>query len=101
MTDKPRSDFDAYYFSGHAVQRMFQKKIRKSDVLAVITNGKIIASYPDDNPFPSYLKLGFIDDRPLHVVFAVDQSSRICHIITVYPPDAMLWSEDFKTRRKR
>ena len=37
-------------FSGHAVQRMFERGIREKDVIEVIKTGKIIASYPDDDP---------------------------------------------------
>lgn len=91
----------AYYFSGHAVQRMFEKNISKEDVLTVIANGSVIATYSDDKPFPSFLKLGFVNERPIHVVFAVDEESGTCHVITVYPPDPDLWNNDFKSRRKR
>lgn len=71
----------------------------RNDVVEVIATGEIIAEYPDDRPFPSYLMLGFKNLRPLHVVFAVDEDSQTCHIITVYSPDSSLWSEDFKIRR--
>ncbi len=90
-----------FYFSGHAVRRMFEKRISKSDVLEVIARGEVIAEYADDKPFPGSLILGFVDDRPIHVVIAVDQESQTCHIITVYRPVPVLWSEDFKLRRKQ
>lgn len=93
--------FKHIFFSGHAVQRMFEKQISKDDVDAVIADGEIIAEYPEDKPFPSYLMLGFRNLRPLHVVLAVDEDSQTCHIITVYPPDSSLWNEDFKIRRTR
>jgi hypothetical protein len=79
---------------------MFEKRISKSDVLEVISDGEVIADYPDDTPFPSALILGFVEDRPIHVVTAIDQESQTCHIITVYRPDSILWSENFKLRRK-
>lgn len=90
-----------FYFSGHAVRRMFEKRISKSDVLEVISDGEVIADYPDDTPFPSALILGFVEDRPIHVVSAIDPESQTCHIITVYRPDSILWSEDYKLRRKK
>lgn len=92
-------NYEQINFSGHAVERMFEKRITKNDVVEVIATGEIIAEYPDDRPFPSYLMLGFKNLRPLHVVFAVDEDSQTCHIITVYSPDSSLWSEDFKIRR--
>ena len=91
---------EKYYFSGHAVQRMFEKRISKSDVLEVVTGGTIINEYPDDQPFPSMLVLGFVKEQPVHVVLAIDQDSQTCHIITAYRPDRSLWTDDFKLRRK-
>jgi hypothetical protein len=60
----------------------------------------MIASYPDDIPYPSYLMLGFIGGTPLHVVVGVDANNHHCYVITVYVPDPTRWSEDFKTRKQ-
>jgi hypothetical protein len=59
----------------------------------------VIASYPDDAPYPSVLVLGFDHGRPVHVVVARDAGAALCHIVTVYRSDPELWSDDFKTRR--
>ena len=40
---------------------------------------------------------GFAAGRPLHVVVAESPAERI--IVTVYEPDATLWSQDWTTRR--
>jgi hypothetical protein len=45
-------------FSGHAVQRMFERAITATDVRAVIESGEIIADYPSDLPFPSSFLVG-------------------------------------------
>jgi hypothetical protein len=86
-------------FSGHAVQRMFQRGLTTLEVQDVIEQGVIIADYPDDVPFPSYLLLGWIKDRPLHVVLALDGENHRCYVITAYIPDRAQWDADFKTRR--
>ena len=86
-------------FSGHAVQRMFERGITQEAIRTVIRTGQEIASYPDDRPFPSSILLGFVDGRPHHLVLALDSATETCHIITVYIPDPALWSSDFKTRR--
>jgi len=86
-------------FSNHAVQRMFERGIRPSDVRTVITSGEVIAEYQDDRPYPSYVILSFIKDRPIHVVVAVEPDTRECYVVTVYPPDPELWNSDFRTRR--
>jgi hypothetical protein len=87
-------------FSGHAVQRMFQRGIGTPDIMAVIEHGEIIAEYPEDFPFPSYLLLGWLKNRPIHVVVAVNHENQQCYIITAYIPDKKQWNQDFKTRSK-
>jgi hypothetical protein len=47
-------------FTGHAIQRMFERAISRDDVLAVIEQGEAIAEYTDDKPHPSRLLLGFV-----------------------------------------
>ncbi|MGK5093225.1 DUF4258 domain-containing protein [Deltaproteobacteria bacterium TL4] len=87
-------------FSGHAIQRMFERKITKDSVKKVIISGEIIKDYPNDQPYPSMLLLGFEEDRPLHVVLGIDPHDQTGYVVTVYEPDSKLWSTNFKTRRK-
>ena len=86
-------------FSGHAIRQIFGRGFKKDDVIITIQGGQVIADYPDDRPYPSCLKLGFVDNIPLHVVFAVDEEQQVGIVITAYIPDAKLWSGDFKSRR--
>ena len=78
---------------------MFGRAISKDDALEAVKSGEIIATYPKDTPFPSYLMLHFINDRAIHVVVSADQQDGTCYIITAYPPDLLVWDADFKTRR--
>ena len=78
---------------------MFQREVSVDDVLRVVRAGEVIAEYPDDEPFPSYLILGFSNNDPLHVVVGRDDASGSCHIITVYSPNPSLWGEDYRTRQ--
>jgi len=55
-------------FTGHAMRRMFERDISPDQVEQAVSAGEMIASYPDDRPYPSYLILGFVDELPLHVV---------------------------------
>lgn len=57
-------------FSGHALQRMFERALDKDVILDVINRGEVIAEYPNDSPYPSYLLLGFVSGEPVHVVLA-------------------------------
>jgi len=86
-------------FSGHAIRRIFERGIAVSGIREILRVGEIIADYPDDHPLPSFLILGLIDNRPIHVVVAVENETIICYVITVYEPDPTLWSDDFKKRR--
>lgn len=90
-----------YYFSSHAVQRMFERKINKNSVISAIKEGEVIADYPDDKPYPSCLILYFVKSKPIHAVVALDIAEEKCYIITVYIPSIKIWHEDFKTRRDK
>lgn len=85
-------------FRAHAIQRMFQRRVRIQDVQAVLTFGEIIEDYPLDTPYPSRLVLGWSEGRPLHVVAADNAQDQETYVITVYEPDPALWSSDFRRR---
>lgn len=79
---------------------MFQRDVNEEDVEYVIQNGEVIEHYPDDYPYPSFLVLGYVDNRPLHVVYAQDNAGNAI-VITVYEPTLEKWMDDLKTRRER
>ncbi|WP_407080174.1 DUF4258 domain-containing protein [Candidatus Methylospira mobilis] len=86
-------------FSAHAVTRAFQRGLSEEEIFQVITDGEMIADYPDDTPYPSRLILGYAHARPIHVVPAQEPNSRVCFVVTAYQPDSNLWSETFRNRR--
>ncbi|MCH8021344.1 DUF4258 domain-containing protein [candidate division KSB1 bacterium] len=86
--------------SAHSIQRMFEREVSKKSVSYVIINGEIIAEYPNDTPYPSYMILGFVGEQPIHVVIAFDSKNKVCYIITAYIPDKTKWLPDYKTRKK-
>jgi hypothetical protein len=87
-----------YEYSNHAIAQMFKRGISADEVEAAIENGENIKEYPQDTPFPSFLKLYFSNARPIHVVVSQDNSTGICFVITAYQPDPSLWNSDFKTK---
>jgi len=87
-------------FRAHALQRMLERHISMEEVESVLKAGETIATYPDDEPYPSRLILGWVGDRPLHVVVADDPVGNVLIVITVYEPDPALWESDFRRRRK-
>ena len=64
----------------------------------MIDTGEIIREYPDDTPFSSRLILGWLEQRPLHVVAADDNDNHTI-IITAYEPDIAIWESDFKRKK--
>ncbi len=84
-------------FGRHAAQRMFERGITQADVQTALSAGQVIEDYPTDYPLPSCLWMGYSGSRPLHIVYANSpQGDRI--IITVYEPDAALWTDNFTKR---
>ena len=88
-------------FSGHAIQRMFERGISRDDVLVVIAQGETIAEYSDDRPYPSRLLLGSVKTKPLHIVLASDEVAGLCIVVTVYEPALEHWNSDFRTRNMK
>lgn len=78
---------------------MFDRRLTKKHVITVIGHGRVIMEYPDDKPYPSCLMLGFSENTPIHVVFAVDKENRIGIVVTAYIPDGKVWTDGFTLRR--
>jgi hypothetical protein len=91
--------YQALHYSRHAIERMFQRKITPEIINRVVLENNVIASYPNDQPYPSKLILGFANNLPVHVVVAMDQETREGIIVTVYQPDPLLWDESYRKRR--
>ena len=87
-------------FRVHAIQRMFQRNIRVDDVLSLLKDGDVIESYPNDNPYPSRLILGWCGSRPLHAVVAYNDVKGENIVITVYEPALHEWEQGFRERRR-
>jgi hypothetical protein len=88
-------------FTDEAILRMRERRIMTREVEAVISSGEILREYPDDRPYPSCLVLGWVDERPLHVVYAVNAEGQERIVITTYQPDPALWDAEFKKRLDR
>jgi hypothetical protein len=80
---------------------MFQRGVRRDAVNAGVSGGETIADYPDDNPYPSRLLLGFVESRPLHVVVAWDAGTGTCITVTAYEPQPEQWQQGFRKRREQ
>jgi hypothetical protein len=82
--------------SHHARVRMFERNVSTDDLIAVISSGEIIETYPDDEPCPSVLIMGLIEAIVYHTVIAVCTDH--IRVITVYIPEENKWIEYRKRR---
>jgi len=86
----------------HAFIRSVERRIKINEIEEALINSKIIASYPDDTPLKSYLLLGYtLNERPLHIVTAIDNTEHYIWIITVYEPDRNKWNRSLTKRREK
>lgn len=86
-------------FRVHAIQRMFQRRIDEEDIRRALETARLIEEYPDDQPYPSRLILGWSGSRPIHVVVANNYSDNQVIVVTVYEPDPDEWEADFMRRK--
>lgn len=89
-----------YEFSKHAVDQTILRDISVAELEQALANrSEVIEDYPEDKYGPSCLILGFtMAGRPLHVQCS-HPTRPLIKIITVYEPDAELWT-DLRIRRK-
>ncbi|EHQ36247.1 DUF4258 domain-containing protein [Methanoplanus limicola] len=88
---------DSFIISNHARTRMFERRVSTAGIIKLLMKGEIIEEYPDDEPCPSVLMLGYIYDQPYHLVTGICEDH--LRIITVYLPDELHWINP-KIRRK-
>lgn len=86
------------FLTRHSIERMAKRNISIEMIKSIIQNGEVIKDYPEDNPYPSKLYLGYINHRPLHVVIANHPEYEL--IVTAYEPSLDSWESDFKGRKK-
>lgn len=86
-------------FRVHALQRMFEQSITVEDVRRALATGEVLQDYPEDTPYPSRLVLGWVGERPVHVVVADNRKTGERIVITAYEPDSAQWKSGFKRRK--
>lgn len=85
----------------HVLERLVTRRISQAAVIRAVRMGELIEDYPDDHPYPSALFLGWIENKPLHVVAALNEAEPKVFMITAYEPDLEYFEPDFKTRRRK
>ena len=85
----------------HALQRMAERDISRSHVLETIISGKCIEYDAEDFPFPSALFSESFDNRPIHVVAAIDEKEKWGFVITAYEPDLQHFQSGYTKRKEK
>jgi hypothetical protein len=83
----------------HVLVRLLQRRIKHVQVLEIVLKGECIKEYYDDKPFVSGLFLGFIEEKPIHVVASYDELNDETFIITAYEPSLNIFEDNYRTRR--
>jgi hypothetical protein len=77
---------------------MAQRGFEPDDIRGSMVNGTVIEEYPEDVPYPSFLVMVWLGQRPVHIVAANNNADEETIIITVYELDPQKWNSGF-TRR--
>lgn len=87
------------FISGHALRRLFSRSITVDEVKAVVQAGDVIKEYVDDKPYPSFLLIGKVDGRIIHILVGENKKEEFCVLITAYEPDEKLWEDNFRKKK--
>lgn len=80
-----------FQFTRHALRRLVERNISRTEIMETGNNAIIIEDYPDDKYSPSCLLLGLtIGNRPLHLQVSRREAD-ILTIITLYEPNEQEW----------
>jgi hypothetical protein len=96
-------EFDRVLYSQHARHEMRDEplgRIREQEVADAVATAEQIDDYPDEEPYPSSLFLGWTAaGRPLHFVISYDEEAGLAIVVTVYEPDPRLWIDSRERKR--
>ena len=90
-----------YELSQHAEKEREADRISIQELEMALLDCETIEDYPDDPRGPSFLVLGFSEERPIHAVGALRVDPDELLLITVYDPSKNpdLWAEGYRKRK--
>ncbi len=91
-----------YRLTRHVTIVRLERGITIAALEQALLTGEIVERYPDDQPYPSCLVLGWLTSGdPLHVVCSKGSLEPALRIVTLYEPEDALWESDYKARKVR
>jgi hypothetical protein len=100
-THRSRICIMSLVFTRHARKRILERGIRVDEVHDATESPTVVEEYPDDEPYPSRLVMGWAGGRPLHVVLAGPTVTGDTIVVTLYEPGLERWEPGFVRRRPR
>jgi len=90
-----------YEFSKHAEREREADKISVEELETALITCEIIEDYLEDTRGPSFLVLGFSQERPIHAVGSIRTDPNELLLITVYDPSKNpdVWTEGYRKRK--
>ncbi|MCP9496161.1 MAG: DUF4258 domain-containing protein [Pyrinomonadaceae bacterium MAG19_C2-C3] len=85
-------------FPPYVLKRMTERGIGVEEVEYALEFGEMIEFYDDRVP-PRRLMLGWVNNRPIHVVGEDDPTAKETIAVTAYEPTIESWTDGF-TKRK-
>ena len=91
-----------YRLTRHVTIFRLKRGITIAQLKLALLNGEIIERYPDADPYPACLVLGWLQSGdPLHIVCSRGDVEPELRIVTVYEPDDDRWEDNYKIRKVR
>jgi hypothetical protein len=85
----------------HADEEAQADDLSFNEIFVSVFQGEIIEDYRDDKPYPSCLIYGeTFNNDVIHSVWGYNEENQWAVLITVYRPDAELWINGKKRRKK-
>ena len=90
---------DNFKITLHALNEMMEDSVSLYELKKSIQGGDIIEDYPSSKPLPACLILSFnSQNKPIHSVWAYDDTSSRAILVTVYRPNPEKWVK-YKKRK--
>ena len=96
---KEKAKRNEFELSGHAHKERQEETISTWEIQEALVGCEVLESYSEDPRGPSCLVLGYVKERPIHVVCGRGKNDWLL-IVTVYVPRSPKWV-DPKTRGGR
>lgn len=86
----------AISLSEHVLREMLEGRAKLSGIVSALSQGKVIEIHNHPQRKTFYVALGYVSEKPLHVMFSGSEQSGLA-ILVIYEPSPPMWL-DHQTR---